>query len=286
VRGLFESQQQKGKQRTFFVAKRNDRSRFPHSPLAFLSLLPQKKIDEGGESGQTFDGMLKWIQKAQPPIVILENVYGAPWDEKVKYFEAQGYAATFLRLDTKKYYVPHTRQRGYLFAVKRVVSKKNSINYDDKVQAWKGSVTGLERPASASLDDYMLSNGDPRVLRGRAKLTMESSSGDGKGERTGRTDWTKCETRHQKARTDEELGDMRPFTQWSESGNTTMPSYAWNEWMNAQVHRIHDLVDINTLRLAQVGVDATYKTMVWNLSQNVDRDTMGRVRLSLRFVVR
>lgn len=55
-----------------------------------------------------------------------------------------------------------------------------------------------------------------------------------------------------------------------------MPGFAWNEWMNAQVHRIHDLSDINTLRLAKEGVDCTYKTMVWNLSQNVDRDTMGK----------
>jgi hypothetical protein len=56
-----------------------------------------------------------------------------------------------------------------------------------------------------------------------------------------------------------------------------MPSFAWNEWVNAQVHRIHDLMDINTLLMAQVGLDCTYKTMVWNLSQNVDRDTMGKV---------
>jgi hypothetical protein len=42
-----------------------------------------------------------------------------------------------------------------------------------------------------------------------------------------------------------------------------MPSFAWNEWANAQVHRIHDLMDINTLLMAQVGMDCTYKTMVW-----------------------
>ena len=51
----------------------------------------------------------------------------------------------------------------------------------------------------------------------------------------------------------------------------------WFQWTNAQVHRIHDLMDINTLRLAKGGIDCTYKTMVWNLSQNVDRDTMGKV---------
>lgn len=53
---------------------------------------------------------------------------------------------------------------------------------------------------------------------------------------------------------------------------------SWNDWVSTQVHRIHDLMDINVLRLAKVFMDCTYKTMVWNLSQNVDRDTMGKVR--------
>ena len=32
-------------------------------------------------------------------------------------------------------------------------------------------------------------------------------------------------------------------------------------------------MDINYLRQAQKGVDINYKTAVWNLSQNVDRET-------------
>lgn len=64
-----------------------------------------------------------------------------------------------------------------------------------------------------------------------------------------------------------------------------MPGFAFNEWVDKQVNRIHDLLDINTLRLAASLVDATYKTMVWNLSQNCDRDTMGKVRMCLVFTV-
>jgi hypothetical protein len=64
-----------------------------------------------------------------------------------------------------------------------------------------------------------------------------------------------------------------------------MPSFASNEWMDKQVNRIHDLTDINLLRMAKEGMDATYKTMVWNLSQNCDRDTMGKVRWRISFLV-
>ena len=55
--------------------------------------------------------MMDWVKFAQPPIVILENVSGAPWDKKVKIFEQElSYHADFIRLDTKKYYIPQTRQ--------------------------------------------------------------------------------------------------------------------------------------------------------------------------------
>jgi site-specific DNA-cytosine methylase len=217
--------------------------------------------------------MIRWVKKAKPPIVVIENVFGAPWAQKVKIFEDLGYVSTFLHMDTKDYYIPHTRQRGYLVAIK--VDKKKSKDGSDLPSKWKEKVTALKRPASATLDDFMLPNDDPRVLRGRARLTAESLAKD--SDSAGRIDWTKCETRHQTSRSLEELGDKRPLTDWSDSGNTAMPSYCWNEWVNAQVHRIHDLMDVNMLRLAQAGLDCTYLVMVWNLSQNVDRDTMVRI---------
>ena len=40
----------------------------------------KKGLDDGGESGQTFKGMMDWVDRTQPPVVILENVCGAPWD--------------------------------------------------------------------------------------------------------------------------------------------------------------------------------------------------------------
>jgi site-specific DNA-cytosine methylase len=177
----------------------------------------KKEIEQAGESGQTFFGMMKWIEKAQPPIVIIENVSGAPWDKKVAEFEKRGYAATFQRLDTKHYYIPHTRQRGYLFAV-LTSGKKKMIDNDHAppllLQRWIDLLKDLKRPASADLDAFMLPNDDPRVLRGRARLTAESGDSGG-GDRAGRTDWAKCETRHQRARSTEELGYVFLYISYS-----------------------------------------------------------------------
>jgi hypothetical protein len=63
-------------------------------------------------TGRTFHGMLQWVNNHRPPIVILENVSNAPWDSGVKHFADIDYSATYVRLDTKKYYIPHTRSRG------------------------------------------------------------------------------------------------------------------------------------------------------------------------------
>jgi site-specific DNA-cytosine methylase len=63
--------------------------------------------------------MMTWIKKHEPPIVILENVCGAPWDKIAERFRQQGYQADYTRLDTKRYYIPHTRTRVYLVAVRK-----------------------------------------------------------------------------------------------------------------------------------------------------------------------
>jgi hypothetical protein len=169
----------------------------------------KKALQEKGESGQTFWGMMDWIDKAQPPMVIIENVFGAPWDQKVQLFQERGYQAQFLRLDTKDYYIPHTRQRGYLFAVKMAKptkTKKNNQQKQTAISKWADMVSkDLKRCASAELDAFMLPNDDPRVLRGRARLTAASLDVDGTS-RAGRVDWTKCETGHQHARYVQSLG--------------------------------------------------------------------------------
>jgi len=214
--------------------------------------------------------MMDWVGKAQPPLVILENVSGAPWQDMIELMESLGYYADFARVDTKKYYIPHTRMRGYLLAVKKGKGIDRLL-----LRRWKEMLKSLERNASGALDEFMLPNDDPRVLRGRASIVAGGNSG-----KSNKTEWTKCEGRHLLARSAEELGDKRPLTGWSDSNPTSMPGWAWNDWAEAQVHRVHDLLDINTLRLAKQGVDCTFKTMVWDVSQNVDRATIGKLGLS------
>ena len=163
-------------------------------------------IDDNGESGRTFRGMMSWVKNHQPPLVILENVCSAPWDRVAEYFEKIGYSADYLRVDTKNFYIPHTRTRVYLLAVNQ---RKSSIP-----GKWKDWINKLKRPASSTLDAFLLPSDDPRIHQAREKLVSESYNAVDR--RTGRTDWGRCESRHQRARLEEELGLKRPLTGWEE----------------------------------------------------------------------
>ncbi|KIL69305.1 hypothetical protein M378DRAFT_190475 [Amanita muscaria Koide BX008] len=231
----------------------------------------KQDIDANGESGRTFRGMMSWVKQHRPPIVILENVCSAPWPRVQEYFEKCGYSATFSRVDTKNYYIPHTRTRVYLVAV-----NKRSSGIPNR---WKELVTSkLKRPASSTLDAFLLPSDDPRIHQARQKLVQESYNALDR--RTGRTDWNRCESRHQRARLEESLGSKRPLTSWEEGGSCKLPDFAWGDWGIGQVERVWDLMDISLLRSATKGVDPSYKTIVWNLSQNVDR-TIGSNKVGI-----
>lgn len=160
-----------------------------------------------------------------------------------------GYHCAYMRVDTKQYYIPHTRTRVYLVATcgpdpslpRRIMEK----------------VREMERPASASLEAFLLPHDDPRVMEARRRLSARKA----KSETV--TDWSKCEARHQRCRTDEQLGHKRPYTDWRDGGACQLPDYAWRDWGNAQTERVLDLIDIDYLREAALhSVDAKFKTKV------------------------
>nr|VWO95083.1 Uncharacterized protein [Ganoderma boninense] len=152
--------------------------------------------------------MLFWVRKNRPPLVILENVCGAPWKQVVTYFVQEGYSADFVKLDTKAFYIPHTRHRKYLLAV----NKANS----SLPETWKAKIQRLKRPASSTLDAFLLPTDDSesRIHQARQKLANEAA--DTVSGRRSRTDWVRCESRHQRARLEEHLGAKRPLTGWGE----------------------------------------------------------------------
>ncbi|KAJ1020386.1 hypothetical protein NDA13_005705 [Ustilago tritici] len=222
----------------------------------------KKGLNDGGESGRTFRGMLQWVMRHKPILVILENVKNAPWVGVAETIVAEagydvGFSNTF---DTKNYYIPHTRQRGYLLACR---NNNNSLP-----QNWELITNVLMRPASSPLDAFLLPTDDPRIQRVRRQF----AHGEGLSKGRSIIDWSKCQSRHERARDEEELGKTRPLTAWEEGGTCKMSHDGWNEWAVRQPERVTDLLDITTLRFAAMGQDPIYKSKIWELSQNVDRN--------------
>ncbi|KAI9724728.1 MAG: hypothetical protein M1812_000003 [Candelaria pacifica] len=232
-----------------------------------LNFVRATDLNKPGESGDTFLGVLQYADVFRPAMVLLENVYGAPWPLMKAAWEAKRYSAEFVKLDTKDYYIPHTRQRGYMLCINNEESKSQP---GKSVQEWKDLMGKLERPASSSIEAFLLPNDDSRVHRGRAEL-IKGLKGEEKPPRE--VSWTKSQGRHLDYRSDLALGNNRPMTAWEDNGSCQMPDYAWGDWGRSQVERIWDTLEINKLRSARRGFDSEYKTRVWDLSQNIDRFT-------------
>ena len=229
----------------------------------------KKTLDQGGESGQTFYGMHEWVQRARPTLVLLENVCGAPWGGMIKNFADIKYHARHSRLDTKHFYLPQTRTRGYLLAVAHERCGPGVLD------AWEEKLAKMRRAASASLEAFMLAPDDPRVSAARADLKHVSRNKND-------VPWEKCEARHARVRGEEKLGQKRPVTNWSHgTNNASLPDFAWRDWAHAQTERVLDSIDIDYMRLVQKKVDASFKTSVWDLSQNVDRSNPTNSKLGI-----
>jgi site-specific DNA-cytosine methylase len=177
------------------------------------------------------------------------------------------------RLDTKEFYIPHTRTRVYLFATPR------GAPHDHLSEKWVATVKDLKRPWSSPFEAFLLHTDDPNIHRARLDLASAKEQKDGTQRKA--TDWNRCESRHQRARQEEQLGLLRPLTSWQEAGVCKGLDWTWNDWLLSQTERVLDLLEISTLRMAKDGVDSGFKACIWNVSQNVDRQTgSGRTALA------
>lgn len=138
-------------------------------------------------------------------------------------------------------------------------------------ERWATVVKDMKRPWSTPFEAYLLDTDNPNIHRARLDLTAARDQKDGTHRKP--TDWNRCESRHQRARQEEELGYLRPLTSWQEAGVCKGLDWTWNDWLLTQTERVLDLLEISTLRMAKEGVDSGYKACIWNVSQNVDRQT-------------
>ncbi|RMY59454.1 hypothetical protein D0865_02069 [Hortaea werneckii] len=220
----------------------------------------QVSIDADGESGRTWRGALAYCKACRPAIVIFENIVNAAWGKMISDFKEIGYGSKGVLVDTKDFYLPHTRQRGYM-----VCFDGRSCNQEAEKMAtqWQDLIIEFRRLASSPVSSFLIPS-DQVLLRLQAR----------EDENDKEVDWTKCEITQMEYRQDSGIGYARPFTQWQESGTMVVPENSSAPWYHRQVERVKDTIDCLYLRKAlpsQGMYDARYKTRVVDLSQNVYR---------------
>jgi len=247
------------------------------SCVDFSHLNPkQKKLEDHGESGDTFDAILKIVKKTNPKILILENVKAAPWKKIGWSFQPHcndefwgthpGFAVRHGIFDSKEYYISQMRNRGYMVCMNRL----HIPNADEQIDSWSKLMGFLRRPTSSSIEAFLLAPEDSRLIRAKREMQNDSRASN----KTTEVAWLLSRVRHETYREVYRLGTGRPLTNWVEKGSSQPPDWMEYAWAKGQVERIQDTFEINYLRnYSRYNLDSSWKVRVWNLSQNVDRDT-------------
>ncbi|KAF2722314.1 hypothetical protein K431DRAFT_284007 [Polychaeton citri CBS 116435] len=232
----------------------------------------QKGLNDNGESAKTWEAVTAFNKAFRPAIVILENVLNADWDAMLACYEEMQYESAGVLVDTKHFYIPHTRQRGYMVCF----DQSRQVNTEGMGKHWQALMEKFKRPASSPVTSFLETNDSANASHFKLAL----------GDEPGReVDWTQCEITQMQYRQEKRLGTERPFTQWQESGAISVPENGVRAWYASQVERVLDTIDCAVLRksrdvtkprstdIATEGYDSRFKTRIWDLSQNVYRFT-------------
>ena len=223
----------------------------------------RKSLHDGGESDATWHAVLAFCKTARPGIVVIENVKNAPWDQMIGDYEKAGYISVGALLDTKNFYLPQTRQRGYLVAF----DKARVLGPNGAGKKWVSLMQQLRRHASSPFTSFLLPSDN---LKGRDEIRLEEPRRE--------VDWSICEQRHLKYRVEKRVGYGRPVLHWQEGGAMSPPENWSTAFLQGQVSRVHDFLEVAVMRkaLPQHGeYDMRYKHRLLDLSQNIDLSEDG-----------
>ncbi|PYH43146.1 putative SNF2 family helicase [Aspergillus saccharolyticus JOP 1030-1] len=222
----------------------------------------QKTLDETGESSGTLRSILAYANVYRPRLVIVENVKSAPWSTIKQYWIDIGYCVVQAGVDTKAYYIPQTRERGYMCCVDAQLLAQHGLS-TECVLSWTSLMAGFTRQASSPAGMFLLDADDRRLHQISKSLTLAAPR---------LRAWDKYQLRHQAYRQSEHLGYKRPYTRSLDSGTCLTPDFSWHGWNRSLNERVWDTLDMNFLRKLKEGYDMSYKERCIDLSQGVERE--------------
>ncbi|KAJ5933706.1 C-5 cytosine methyltransferase [Penicillium verhagenii] len=227
---------------------------------------------ESGESSSTFGALLKYAERYRPRLVICENVKMAPWKAFTDAWSKVGYSAAEIIVDTKQYYIPHTRERGYLIAIDNRRLEMSDTDRSATLSRAMDLVTKFSRPCSSPSSSFLLGEDDRRLEQILKDLSNRLDTTSARAE----ISWEAYKRRHDDLRQSLPAGDQRPISRSVAGGVTcTGPDFYWRQWFGTQVERVWETLDIKFQVGLDNGYDFNYKERYIDLSQGVDRGTDG-----------
>jgi len=207
-----------------------------------------------GESYSTLQGISAYADAYRPNIVILENVKSAPWEQIKKHWEDLDYYAAVVILDSKNYYIPQTRQRGYMIAFDKKHAREMDFDVEKAAQKWIDLMAVFQRRASSPYTEFILGDDDPKLEHAKHALLHTTKTNDKS------QDWSACRHRYLTFRNEHNLGHLRPYTKWRNNGSCQFPDFGWLAWARMQRERIWDTLEIDHLRyVSERDYDMSYK---------------------------
>jgi len=245
----------------------------------------RKTLAEMGTSGSTLRGVLDYIERYRPRMVLLENVWAIAKANQIGFrqvdlvmegLRARGYASGYRLLNSCDYYVPQIRHRIWMWGI-RIDGAPTGPGKDAEVMAcaqrashsvaprFDAILTALEEPCALHFEDFMLDDDHPDVRahfelvksKQRTSVTMKKKGA--------KKDWTQKYGNH---RIENDYQYERPYTGVRDA-----------EFLHLLNPRERELVDLKCLDvLNEQGKDPRSVPMLWELTQSVERVPGTRVR--------
>jgi hypothetical protein len=184
------------------------------------------------------------------------------------------YCTKVIKVDTKDFGLPQTRQRCYMLVWRPT---NDNIN-DDLGDYWEQVVEFLQEPAVHSLESFLLED-DHEIVR----LYREALNGPA-GRQSAREyflqpDWLQSGQKNVKHNTTarERNGirlEARYVTNWDAFGVKQVAPHILVPYLNCNEPRVLDMIDIQHAAAARDAEshDAFFSSFLWNISQNVSRE--------------
>lgn len=166
-----------------------------------------------------------------------------------------GYMCTHVSVDTKDYYIPQTRQRGYLVAINYkkfaetmpgATNEQVKVKINKSMDHWKCLMKKFESPASVPVEAMLVAaEDDSQPFMSRME---ELESEDKKI-----PPWDKCKVNHVKYRLVNGFGSDHKLTYWLDNGFRKNPDH-W-AYLKGMTDRVADALEISHLRSIARGLD-------------------------------